>query len=139
MPFLEKNWPIVLVMVVSGLMLLWPYLQRLISPVREVGTHDATRLMNNENAVLLDVREAKEIAGSRVPNSVHIPLSQLKSRGGELAKSTARPVIVYCERGQRARGAAGILGRNGFEKVFLLRGGYKAWRDAGLPVQKVQS
>jgi rhodanese-related sulfurtransferase len=138
MPFLEKNWPIVLVMVVSGLMLLWPFIQRLVSPVREVGTHDATRLMNTENAVLLDVREPKEMSGSRVPNSVHIPLSQLKSRVGELAKSTARPVIVYCERGQRARGAAGILGRNGFEKVFLLRGGYKAWREAGLPVQKVQ-
>ena len=137
MAFLEKNWPIVLVMVVSGVMLLWPYIVRLFSPVREVGTLDATRLMNNEHAVLLDVREQKETSAGRVPNSVHIPLSELKSRVGELSKFTSRPVIVYCERGQRARGAAGILGRSGFEKVFLLRGGYKAWREAGLPVQKV--
>jgi rhodanese-related sulfurtransferase len=136
MPFLEKNWPIVLVMVVSGLMLLWPYLQRLVSPVREVGTLDATRLMNNENAVVLDVREAKEMTGGRLPNAVHIPLSQLKSRVAELAKSSARPIIVYCERGQRGRGAVSVLGKNGFEKIYVLRGGLKAWRDAGLPVQK---
>jgi len=136
MPFLEKNWPIVLVMVVSGLMLLWPYLQRLLSPVREIGTHDATRLMNNDNALLLDVREAKEAAAGRLPNAVQIPLSELKTRAGELAKSVKRPVIVYCDRGQRSRGAVGVLGKQGFERVYLLRGGFNAWRDAGLPVQK---
>lgn len=136
MPFLEKNWPIVLVMVVSGLMLLWPYIQRLFTPAREVGTLDATRLMNNENAVVLDVREPKEITGGRLPNAIHIPLSELKSRAPELAKSTARPIIVYCDRGQRGRGAVGVLGKNGFTQIYLLRGGFKAWRDAGLPVQK---
>ena len=136
MPFLEKNWPIVLVMVVSGLMLLWPYVQRLLSPVREVGTHDATRLMNNENAVVLDVREAKEAALGRLPNAVQIPLSELKTRAGELAKSVKRPVIVYCDRGQRSRNAVGVLGKNGFERIYLLRGGFNAWRDAGLPVHK---
>jgi rhodanese-related sulfurtransferase len=136
MPFLEKNWPIVLVMVVSGLMLLWPYLQRLISPVRELGTHDATRMMNSDNAVVLDVREAKEAAAGRVPNAVQIPMSELKARVGELAKSVKRPVIVYCERGQRSRNAVGVLGKSGFERVYVLRGGFNAWRDAGLPVQK---
>jgi rhodanese-related sulfurtransferase len=136
MAFLEKNWPIVLVMIVSGLMLLWPFVQKLLSPVREVGTLDATRIMNTQNAVILDVREAKEAAGGKLPNAIHIPLSQLKSRAAELAKSTTRPVIVYCDRGQRGRGAASVLGHTGFTDVYVLRGGYKAWRDAGLPVQK---
>ena len=136
MPFLEKNWPVVLVTIVSGLMLLWPHLVRLLTPVREVGTLDATRLMNAGNVVLLDVREDKEVAGGRLPNAVHIPLSQLGTRAGELGKSTKKPVIVYCDRGQRARGAAGVLRKLGFADVYLLRGGYRAWRDAGLPVQK---
>jgi rhodanese-related sulfurtransferase len=136
MPFLEKNWPIVLVMVVSGLMLLWPYVQRLLSPVREVGTHDATRLMNNENAVVLDVREAKEAGAGRLPNAIQIPLSELRARMNDLAKSAKRPVIVYCDRGTRSRGAVGMLGKGGFERVYVLRGGFQAWKDAGLPVQK---
>jgi rhodanese-related sulfurtransferase len=136
LPFLAKNWPVALVTVVSGLMLLWPALRRLASPVREVGTLDATRLMNHENALLLDVREDQEVEAGRLPNAVHIPLSQLAGRAGELAKSTKRPVIVYCERGQRGASAAGLLGKTGFERVYLLRGGFRAWRDAGLPVQK---
>jgi rhodanese-related sulfurtransferase len=135
-PFLEKNWPIVLVMIVSGLMLLWPYVQRLLRPVREIGTFDATRMMNDENAIILDVREPREIAGGRLPNAVHIPLSQLKSRVTEIAKSTARPVIVYCDRGQRGRGALPVLVSTGFDKIYLLRGGFRAWKDAGLPVHK---
>jgi rhodanese-related sulfurtransferase len=136
MAFLAKNWPIVLVAIVSGLMLLWPYLLRLLTPVREVGTLDATRLMNDENALVIDVREDREVAAGRVPNAVHVPLSQLPSRAGELTRSAKRPVIVYCDRGVRARNAAGVLGKTGFERVYLLRGGFRAWRDAGLPVQK---
>jgi rhodanese-related sulfurtransferase len=69
-------------------------------------------------------------------STLHVPLSQLGARAGELARSAKRPVIVYCDRGVRARGAAGVLGKQGFERVYLLRGGFRAWRDAGLPVHK---
>ncbi len=136
MAFLLKNWPIVLVMVVSGLMLIRPFVQRLLSPMREVSTLEATRLMNSNNAVLLDVRDAKEAAAGRLPNAVNIPLPELKARIGELARSVAKPVIVYCDRDQGAGSAVSLLGKNGFADVYLLRGGFRAWREAGLPVQK---
>jgi len=69
LPFLEKNWPLVLVFVLSGAMLLWPILQRRLSPTQEIGTFDATLLINSENAILLDIREPKEFTGSRLPNA----------------------------------------------------------------------
>jgi rhodanese-related sulfurtransferase len=137
MSFLEKNWAIVLIMIVSGLMLLWPYVQRLFWPVREVSTHEATRMMNRDNALLLDVREDKALGGARLPNAVHVPLSQLAARVNELAKWSSRPVIVYCELGKGGRAAVSLLSRNGFADVHLLQGGFRAWKDAGLPVQKV--
>jgi rhodanese-related sulfurtransferase len=136
MDFLAKNWPLALVFVVSGAMLLWPLVKRRVSPVREIGTLDATRLINSEDALVLDVRETSEYAGGRLPNALHIPLSQLKDRGAELAKHTARPVIVYCERGVRSSAATAALSRLGFQRVQSLRGGLRAWKDAGLPVQK---
>src|SRR5690349_17032674 len=105
MNFLAKNWPLVLVFVVSGAMLLWPLLKRRISPAREIGTLEATRLMNAENPLVLDVREANEFAGGRLPNAQHIPLSQLKDRGTEISRHVARPVLVYCDRGMRASAA----------------------------------
>ena len=137
LPFIEKNWPLVLVFVLSGVMLLWPWVTRRLSPVREIGTFDATRMINTENPIVLDVREPKEYTGAQLPNAMHVPLSQLKDRGGELAKHVARPVIVYCDRGLRGGAAASALGKLGFTRVQSLRGGLRAWRDAGLPVQKI--
>jgi rhodanese-related sulfurtransferase len=134
--FIVANWPLALVFVISGGMLLWPLLQRRLSPVREIGTLDATRLINSENALVLDVREPKEFSGGRLPNALHIPLSQVKDRSAELAKHVARPVIVYCDRGLRAGAASSALAGLGFTRVQSLRGGLRAWKEAGLPVHK---
>ena len=133
MAFIEKNWMLVLAFVASGVMLLWPLVQRRLSPVKEIGTLNVTQLINRENAVLLDVRETKEFEGGKLPNAVHIPLSQLTGRAGELAKMTSRPIVVYCERGQRSRAAAAALAKQGFANVYQLQGGLKSWKDAGLP------
>lgn len=135
--FLEKNWPLVLVFLLSGGMLLWPLLQRQLRPVREIGTLDATRLINTANPIVLDVREPREFVGGRLPNAMHVPLSQIKDRGPELAKFASRPVIVYCDRGLRGGAAASALGKLGFKEVRSLRGGLRAWKEAGLPMQKI--
>jgi rhodanese-related sulfurtransferase len=134
--FLESNWPLILIMIASGAMLVWPLVQGRLSAVREVGALEATALINRRNAVILDVRETKEYEGGRIPNAVHLPQSQLQSRGHELKKLTGRPVIAYCGRGQRSRTAAGILTKVGFAEVYSLRGGLQAWSEAGLPVEK---
>jgi rhodanese-related sulfurtransferase len=136
MHFLASNWPLVLVFVVSGLMLLWPLVHRRVRPVQEIGTLDATRLLNKENPLVLDVREPNELTTGRLPNAVHVPLSQLKDRGSELAKHASRPVNVYCERGMRSASAVPALTRLGFTRVQSLRGGLRAWREAGLPIAK---
>ena len=134
--FLENNWPLVLVAIVSGAMLIWPAIQQRLGPTREVGAMQATQLINRQNALMLDLRETQEYEGGHVPNAVHLPLSQLADRGQELKKFTARPVIAYCERGSRSRGAAGKLAKLGYSEVYTLRGGLRAWADAGLPVEK---
>ena len=123
MHFLAGNWPLVLVFVVSGLMRLWPLVHRQVRPVQEIGTLDATRLLNKENPLVLDVREPNELATGRLPNAVHVPLSQLKDRGSELTKHASRPVIVYCERGMRSASAVPALTRLGFTRVQSLRTG----------------
>jgi len=135
MAFLEKNWMLVAALITSGLMLLWPLLQRRLSPAKEIGTLNVTQLINRENAVLLDVREVNEFEGGKLPNAIHIPLSQLGSRMGELAKMTSRPIVVYCTRGQRSGTAGAALAKQGFANIYQLQGGMKAWKDAGLPLE----
>jgi rhodanese-related sulfurtransferase len=134
--FVEKNWMLFATLVASGGMLIWPLLNGRLSSGRGIGTLGATQLMNSQNPLLLDLREAKEIEGGKLPNAVHLPLSQLASSGAELAKYTSRPVIAYCDRGQRGGSAAGALAKLGFKDIYHLQGGFKAWKDAGLPVSK---
>jgi rhodanese-related sulfurtransferase len=134
--FVQNNWLLILVFVLSGAMLVWPLVQSRLSPGKDVGNLEVTRLINSSNAVLVDVRETKEYEGGRLPNAIHIPLSQLASRGAELARYVGKPVVAYCMTGNRARMANAALARLGFKDVYNLRGGYKAWKDAGLPVEK---
>jgi rhodanese-related sulfurtransferase len=135
MAFIEKNYLLILALFVSGAMLLWPLIQRRFSPVKEIGNLNVTHLMNHQNAVLLDVREAGEFSGGKLPGAVHIPLSQLKDRGPELAKMNTRPIVVYCSRGRRSRGAGTALASLGFASIYQLHGGLQAWKDAGLPLE----
>jgi rhodanese-related sulfurtransferase len=135
-PFIIANWPLVLVLIISGSMLVWPFLQGRLSRAREVGAVAATQLINRQNAVVLDLREPNEFAAGRLPNALHIPSSQLAARGQELAKFIGRPIIAYCDRGNRSRTAASALGKLGFTEVFTLHGGLRAWSEAGMPLEK---
>ena len=134
--FVQNNWMLILVFVASGAMLVWPYIQRRTGPAREIGTLELTRLMNDKNTVVLDVRETKEFEGGRLPNAMHVPLSQIGSRSGELEPMKSRPVVAYCARGNRSGLAARALAKLGFTEIYSLRGGIHAWRQAGLPIQK---
>jgi rhodanese-related sulfurtransferase len=130
------NWALVLAMIVSGAMLLWPMIGRRWSSMRDIGTAQATQLINRQNAVMLDLREPKEYEGGRVPAAIQIPLSQLATRGSELKKYIGRPLIALCERGNRSPSAASALGELGFTEIYSLHGGLRAWADAGMPVEK---
>ncbi|GAA4731282.1 hypothetical protein GCM10023328_07930 [Modestobacter marinus] len=82
-------------------------------------------------AVLLDVREASEVAEGRIAGSTHIPLGQLAARTVELDRG--RPVITVCRSGGRSSQAARFLAAQGHD-VADLAGGMTAWTAAGRPV-----
>jgi hypothetical protein len=86
MQFIQNNWPLILVMITSGGMLLWPLIGRRLSKVREVGALAATQLINRQNAVLLDLRESKDYEGGHVLGIVETWLC----RGLYLARRRAR-------------------------------------------------
>lgn len=81
----------------------------------------------NSNALLLDVRENAELLAYSIPNAIHIPLGQLRSRLDELDKS--REIIAFCAVGIRAYNAARILMQHGFDKVRLYPGGMRFYRS----------
>lgn len=130
--FVLNNLMFVVLAVVSGGMLLWQTFNG--AGGSQISPQEATLLMNREEALVLDVRDAAEWATGHIPNARHISLDQLEKRVSEIEKFKARPLIVNCQSGNRSSTACGKLRKHGFEKVFNLSGGIAAWRDAGLPV-----
>ena len=104
--------------------------------IRALTPAEATRVMNHEDALMLDVRENNEFVGGHILDSMHIPLSSLRSRVDELDKFRERPIIVSCRSGQRSGTACVMLKKHGFENVFNLRGGVLAWQNDNLPLTK---
>ena len=133
MQFLQDNWMLVALAVVSGAMLAWSFIGGRLSGVEQADTLKATRLYNDD-ALVLDVREDKEFAAGHIPKAKHIPLSQLSGRIKELDKFKGKPVLVTCRSGQRSASACRMLKKAGFETVYNQAGGIIAWERANLPV-----
>jgi rhodanese-related sulfurtransferase len=131
--FVRNNLLLIAVAFVSGAMLLWPLVRRSTGGPW-VTTAEATHLINREDASVVDVRDPGEYGAGHIIGARNVPLARLE--GGEVPKRKDRPVIVYCDTGERAGKAIGALRKQGFERVVNLAGGLRAWQQAGLPVEK---
>jgi len=135
--FVMNNLALVALFLASGVMLLWPEIMKLAGGGgAEVGTLEATRLMNQSGSLVLDIRDAKEFAAGHLPRARNIPLRELSGRLGELAKFKDKAVIVTDKGATRAGSACRFLRRSGFANVFFLKGGVAAWQQASLPVER---
>jgi rhodanese-related sulfurtransferase len=133
--FITKNIFLVMIALVSGGMLIWPLLRKGAGGPW-VNTLQATQLMNRDDAVVVDLRSVADYAKGHILGARNIPLAELERRAGELEKFKAKPVIVHCDHGNRSGVGVGLLRKNGFANVSNLTGGYAAWQQAGLPVEK---
>lgn len=100
-----------------------------------VSTQQLSMLVNQEQAVVLDVRDGKDFKQGHIVDSVNIPFKDIASRLGEL-KEKDTPVIVVCKMGQTASAASKQLKAAGFSKVYKLTGGLSEWQAANLPLVK---
>ncbi|HUQ76760.1 MAG TPA: rhodanese-like domain-containing protein [Burkholderiales bacterium] len=135
MDFVRNNLLLFVVALVSGGMLLWPLVRRSsggpwLSPAQ------ATHLINREDALVLDVREPAEFAAGHVLGAKNVPVARMETAGADVMKRKDRPVIVYCDGGDRSGKAIAALKKQGFARLGNLSGGLKAWQDAGLPLEK---
>ena len=134
--FISQNIMLVALFVVSGAMLAWPAIAKTTGGTREIGTLEATRLMNTGNALVLDIRDTGEFSGGRIPKSKNIPLAEIDKRLDEISRFKDKPVIATCRSNNRAGSASRLLKKHGFADVYQLAGGFGAWQQASLPVEK---
>ena len=99
-----------------------------------VDTNGAVSLMDDDDLIILDVREEKERKIGFLSNDINIPMGQVKTKMDTLDKS--KNILVYCKSGTRSDRIADILSKNDFQKVSSLKGGFNAWLKADLPIDK---
>lgn len=133
--FATQNWLLFLAMfVILGLLIGGEVLRK----VRGISTLDAAsalRLINDRDAVIVDVRETGDYRDSHVPQARHIPFGTLRDRIGELSNKD-KPILVYCRSGNVSQSACVLLKKHGLPDVHSLKGGFLAWLDARLPVSR---
>jgi rhodanese-related sulfurtransferase len=110
--------------------------------VEQIDADDAKALIDDGEAIVIDVREPAEIlANGKIPGSINIPLAEFLARADpgspdhEPALQPEKTVILYCASGKRSEFAGNKLVELGYREVFNL-GGLKDWELAGLPVDE---
>ncbi len=96
----------------------------------------AIRLMNNEDTVILDVREAKDFSTGHIKNARNIPLLSIKDRLTEISGNKNKTILAYCRSGNISGKACRILKKSGFNNVHNISGGIINWQEANLPLTK---
>src|SRR5947209_19402658 len=101
--------------------------------IREVDVRqlDGSR-KDGQKPVLIDVREQDEVEQGIIPGAIHVPRGYLESRIEQYIGDYQTPIVAYCYAGNRSAFAAETLGQMGYKNVASLKGGFGAWKDAGL-------
>lgn len=99
--------------------------------IQEVGASEAKA---QPNVVYLDVREPNEWNLGRIPGAKFIPRGQLETNVEKQIPRDAH-VVIYCASGNRSALAADTMQTMGYDHVSSLRGGFRAWVDAGGEVE----
>lgn len=131
--FTINHWEMVALFVFLLVLVVW-YETR--SGAKGLTTAAVTNLINNEDALLIDIRPSAEFRAGHITGSKNIPADQLKTKVASIEKHKEKPVIVVCKTGITASASAKDLQKNGFSQVYKMKGGISEWQAANLPLVK---
>ena len=105
------------------------------SKVKVISRGEATRPINKEDAVVVDLRQRDDFRKGHIAGAVNLLPGEIKANNvGELEKRKSTPIIVVDGTGLQAQTPANELVKAGFEKVFVLKDGVSGWVGENLPL-----
>lgn len=110
--------------------------------IETVGAADAIKLKDDPNVVLVDLRDVRELArDGRVPGAFHAPRGMLEfwvdpeSPYHKDIFASGKRFVFFCAGGLRSALATQAVQQMGLEPVCHIEGGFRAWKEAGGPVE----
>ncbi|RAU16500.1 rhodanese-like domain-containing protein [Nitrincola tibetensis] len=131
--FISNHYFLVLAWLITLAVLLWTEKNK---SGRSVTPAEATRMINKESAIVVDIRPKKEWDAGHIAGSKNIPFADMERRISELDSAKEVPIIVVCNLGQAAGSAGKKLKSAGFTNISRMSGGITEWKAQHLPIVK---
>ncbi|MCH2263341.1 MAG: rhodanese-like domain-containing protein [SAR86 cluster bacterium] len=96
----------------------------------------ATRMMNKEGALVVDLRPLTEFSSGHIAGSINVQPDKVEQHLVSIKHSKETPVILVCKTGSNSKGTGGSLVKAGYLKVNVINGGMMTWESNGMPLSK---
>lgn len=130
-----NNLLLLATLITSGLALALPQIMGRLNK-QLLSVTESVQFINQRQAQILDIRTVEEFKAGHIPNSKHLPLSELDSGLKQAKIDSNKPIILVCLSGNRANTALAKLKKAGCKDVVCMEGGISAWNQAGMPLIK---
>ncbi|QRF89285.1 rhodanese [Alcaligenes faecalis] len=129
----QNNLLILAIAVLAGIMLLIPSFFKGRAG-RAVSSSEAVQMVNQKDAILIDLRSTDQFKAGAIAQSRNIPAADLDAKASTLPKD--KPVILVCDTGRSAPRSVAVLRKHGINEAYTLQGGIQGWLQSSLPVKK---
>jgi rhodanese-related sulfurtransferase len=130
--FVSEQWILVSILLVLVYLYVWSEKAK---GGKSLSAQEATYLLNADQAVLLDIREAADYKAGHIVNAINIPHNKLNERVTELEPYKNKLMVLADKMGQHVGNAGRMLKEQGYD-VRRLEGGMMEWLNKSLPVVK---
>ena len=103
---------------------------------KKIDPSEATRLINKESALIVDLRSLEEFSSGHVAGSLNITPDKVEQRLSALNHSKDKPLILICKTGSNSKGVGASLLKAGYLDVNVISGGMMTWQASGMPLSK---
>lgn len=134
--FISNHWQLWLAFIV---ILLLVFINELITQkkkAKELSPQTAVDMINNGNAVVIDLRDKEAFKNGHIIDSVNCNASDFEQQ--KMDKYKNKSIILVCARGLQSPAVAAKIRTQGFQPL-VLSGGIAAWQNADLPLIKGKS
>lgn len=134
--FVLQNWFLWTLFILLVIAVAWFETRTVVGGVVKIDAQNLVHLINRENATVIDIRDNPAFQEGHIVGSVNLPSGALEDKSKKLQKFKSKAVAVVCGNGQASLKIAQKMKKEGFEKLYVLKGGMTAWKTANLPVEK---
>ena len=100
---------------------------------KKISCQTLISMSNQDKALIIDIRDSESFNAGHITASKNIPQNELTRRINEIT-NIDKSVILVCDMGNISPNAGEALKKEGFEDIYLLKGGINQWRMDNLPL-----